>query len=123
MDSFRQGDIGFFRIDEVPPGYEKTGTVLEILGESGLHLHRVAGVEVFGTTATAERPTETQRAEDGSSIDQEFGLPVAVIRAFEEATVIHDVQGDNERPHDPLKLEPGIYEVRQARSRRDRIVD
>lgn len=119
MKSLRQGDIGFFRIEEIPAGFEKTGTVLEIQGESGRHLHRIEGVEVFrsanGGTAVADRPAAN------TGVDQDSGIPVAVIRAFEETTVIHDVKDDHsEQPHDPLKLEPGIYQVVQARQARNR---
>lgn len=115
MDSLRQGDIGFFRIPEVPAGFLKTGTTLEVRGESGRHVHRAEGVEIFGATAVAEKPPAN------SDIDQEFGLPVAIIRAFEETTVVHDVKEDSsERPHEDLILPAGIYEVRQARQRGNR---
>jgi len=124
MESVRKGDIGFFKIDAVPPGYEKTGTKLEILGESGRHVHVVSGVDVFGAIAITERPTPTPQTRDSLEVDQEFGLPIAIIRAFEGNTVIHDVQGDSEQPHAPLKLNPGIYyEVRQARSQKGRTGD
>jgi hypothetical protein len=109
MKSYRQGDIAFFLISEIPEGFEKTGKLLEIRGESGLHLHRIEGADVFSATAVVERP-----ATDNA---QEFGLPVAIIRAFEDTPVIHDVQHDSEIPHPKLTLPPGIYEVRQARQR------
>ena len=119
VNSVRQGDIAFFRIDEVPAGYEKTDqTALEVRGERGGHIHRLAGVEVYqspGGTAVAERPN--------ADIDAESMIPVAVIKAFEEKTVTHDVLQDNERPHDPQQLPPGTWEVRQARQRRNRQVD
>jgi len=107
MKSYRQGDIAFFLITEIPEGFEKTGKILEIMGESGLHLHRVEGVEVFSATALAERPVVNN--------NQESDLPVTIIRAFEDTPVIHDVQQDSEIPHPTLTLPPGIYAVHQAR--------
>ncbi|MFA4998673.1 MAG: hypothetical protein WC514_01510 [Candidatus Paceibacterota bacterium] len=112
MESYRQGDIAFFQIAEIPEGFVETEGPLEIPGESGLHLHRIAGVEVFKNTAVAERPNN--RGPD---------IPVAIIRAFEDTPVIHDVQQDNETPHPVLTLPPGIYEVRQARQPNNRIGD
>jgi len=117
--SVRQGDVAFFRINEVPEGYEKTDqTTLEVRGERGGHLHKVEGVEVYqqsGEATVAERPA--------TDTDEETMIPVAIIKAFEEKTVTHDVLGDNERPHDDQALPPGIWEVRQARQRSSRPVD
>lgn len=119
IKSVRQGDIAFFRIEGVPAGYEKTEkTVLEVHGERGGHIHRVNGVEVYetpGNTAVAERPPADPEAA--------AMIPVAVIKAFEEKTVTHDVLGDNERPHDDQALPPGTWEVRRARQRNHRPVD
>jgi len=119
IKSVRQGDIAFFRIDEVPAGYEKTDqTILEVHGERGGHIHRVTGVEVYqnpGGTAVAERPNV--------EVDAETMIPVAVIKAFEEKTVTHDVLQDNERPHDDQILPPGTWEVRRAQQRKNRPVD
>ena len=122
INSVRQGDVAFFRITEIPEipeGYEKTDqTILEVHGERGGHIHRVAGVEVYqqsGAAAVAERPA--------TDTDEETMIPVAVIKAFEEKTVTHDVLGDNERPHNDQTLPPGTWEVRQARQRSSRPVD
>ena len=115
MESHRQGDIGFFEIPKVPEGYELTGTVLEVLGETGLHVHRIEGVRVYGSIAPAERPGIAP-VQERTDEESEFGLPLAIIRAFEGGPpVIHNVLGDNEQPHDNLTLPPGLYEVRQAR--------
>jgi len=112
VESYRQGDIGFFPIAEIPEGFEKTEGPLEIMGESGLHLHRIKGAEVFEPTAAAEK------LDNGRS-----DIPMAIIRAFEDTPVVHDVQHDSEIPHPTLTLPPGIYEVRQARQRNNRIGD
>ncbi len=112
MESYRQGDIAFFRISEIPKGFAKNEGPLEIMGESGLHLHRIAGVEVFEPTAEAERLS------NGGS-----DMPVAIIRAFEDTPVVHDVRHDSETPHLILTLPPGIYEVRQARDNTDNTGD
>lgn len=112
MESYRQGDIAFFQIAEIPEGFEETKGPLEIMGESGLHLHRIEGAEVFEPTAEAER------LNNGGS-----DIPVAIIRAFEDTPVVHDVQHDSEPPHPVLTLPPGIYEVRQARQPNNRIGD
>lgn len=107
MESYRQGDVAFFRISEVPEGFKKTGTVLEIRGEREGHLHRAEGVVLYSNTAIAERP------------DSVLEQAIAVVELVEARTVTHP-------DHPGLEILPGIYEVRQAREyagNRNRRVD
>jgi hypothetical protein len=109
IDSIRQGDVAFFRLDKIPVGYERVKqNLLEIRGEGGGHIHRIEGVEVYrnaGSVAVAEK--------------EGYDLPLAVIRAFGVHDVVHDVLRDDEKPHPNQFVPPGIWEVRRARQRVD----
>ncbi len=88
---FRQGDIAFEKLDEIPPGLVEKGKTLVITGEREGHAHTI------------------QRLEQVLVPRNQQGLVPAVIVVGEEGT-------DMTHPdHPTLSLEAGVYRVTQFR--------
>lgn len=85
---FRQGDICFKRVDKVPEGLERKGTVLEIRGEREGHIHRMNGVQVLVPPEQKEQ------------------LPMFIVVATSTAVMVHP-------EHQPLAIPEGEYEITQ----------
>lgn len=100
-ESLRQGDVAFFRIDSVPPGFKEMAQSLVIRGEREGHTHTLEGVRVFGPTGAVILEMSAPGREQ---------LPREVIEVLEKAgrRMIHP-------DHPAAELLPGIYAVHQAR--------
>jgi hypothetical protein len=88
MECYRQGDICFQRIDKIPEGWKKTGTILKIQGESATHAHLIEEVQVFNL------------------LSQQALLPVLLKVPSKGAEMKHE-------EHSTLSLSKGIYQVTQ----------
>jgi hypothetical protein len=86
---YRQGDIAFEEIDEIPKGLIVKDSMLEIHGEKEGHVHRMTGIQVLVPPKQKEI------------------LP-AVIVVEKETEMTHP-------EHEPLKIPRGIYKVTQFR--------
>lgn len=82
---YRQGDIAFEEIDEIPEGLIEKGSVLEIHGEKEGHVHKMEGVQILAPPQQRE------------------SIP-AVIVVEKETEMTHP-------EHESLKIPPGIYRV------------
>lgn len=83
IECYRQGDVCFQKIDELPEGLVEKGTILEIHGEEG-HVHLMDGIQTFMPPG------------------QEEQLPVIIVTG--NALMVHE-------QHPPLALPKGIYNV------------
>lgn len=88
---FRQGDIAFEKIDEIPPGLVQKGTTLVITGEREGHAHRIQKLE----------QVLVQRNQQGL-------VPAVIVVGEEGAEMTHP-------DHPTLNLGPGIFRVTQFR--------
>lgn len=85
IECYRQGDVCFEKIDELPEGLVEKGTILEIHGEEG-HVHQMDGIQTF------------------MSPEQEGQLPVIIVTGT--ASMVHE-------QHPTLTLLEGMYRVTQ----------
>lgn len=85
---FRQGDICFEELDEIPEGLVYKGTEVKIRGEQEGHIHQLGGVQVL-------IPPE-----------QEEQVPVFVVVSASTAVMVHE-------EHEPLTLPKGVFRVTQ----------
>ena len=99
MGTYRQGDIVLVSLGKFPAiNLTKTsGEKLEVLGESGNHIHTVSDVSVYKGT--------------------DEGIPVTIIHALQERNMIHSSLNpdQDEDLHPDLCFPAGIYEIHQAR--------
>jgi hypothetical protein len=87
---FRQGDICFERLEEIPAGLVQKGTELRIEGEKTGHAHLMQGVQVLLPPRQKEM------------------VPAVIVVPEEGAEIIHP-------EHGKLSLEAGTFRVTRFR--------
>jgi hypothetical protein len=87
---YRQGDVGLYRIEELPEGAEPVDGMVVALGEVTGHSHKIEG--------------------EGNLFKKAGKLFARIVG---KATLVHD-------EHAPIPLVPGLYEVRIQREHRPR---
>ena len=84
---YRQRDVLFREVDELPKKKRKLDTEIIVRGEATGHAHRIQNGILFSTWDRG---------------------PHFYIKANKDTKIIHE-------EHDPIELEPGIYEVIRMR--------
>jgi hypothetical protein len=90
MKQFVQGDILFIKVESLPTGVIEESGKIVARGEKTGHVHAIEGPGVL------------------LSFERSFDRTVRFLQADADVEIRHD-------EHRPLKLERGVYEIRQQR--------
>lgn len=98
---YRQGDLLIRKIDKLPSTVKKRKDDVLVIGEATGHAHRIENGLIYEIPRN-KIPRMMERNNE----------PTMFIKAEKGATVVHE-------EHDPIELEPGIYQVTRQREWND----
>jgi len=96
--SYRQGDILFVKVKEIPFKVVPVSSLIIAEGEATGHMHKIAN----------GRFKHFKLAEDDDFIDSSDNLLLGYLKVYDDAEIVHD-------EHHPVHLSTGIYEIRRQR--------
>lgn len=99
---YRQGDVLLVKVEELPKKARKSKTDIVLRGEATGHAHRLVDGTIYRFRGEITRGEAAGGSHVVTWLEQMF------VTAKKGTSLVHD-------EHDPIQIEPGVYEVIRQR--------